>query len=222
MALHLITLRVNGQGYTGEAEPRKTLADFIREDCGLTGTHLGCEHGVCGACTILMNGEAVRSCLIFAVQAEGADLMTVEGLADGDRLHPIQQAYWDHHALQCGFCTPGFLMTTVALLRDTPRPTEREIREGLAGNLCRCTGYQNIVTAVAAAADALASGAVSPATASREAVPRAPVPASGPPAQAARDVDGRPRPPAGRSPVRRRKRPLTMKKASKRKRKPSR
>jgi carbon-monoxide dehydrogenase small subunit len=222
MAPQRITLRVNGQGYTGEAEPRKTLADFIREDCGLTGTHLGCEHGVCGACTILMNGEAVRSCLIFAVQAEGADLMTVEGLADGDRLHPIQQAYWDHHALQCGFCTPGFLMTTVALLRDTPRPTEREIREGLAGNLCRCTGYQNIVTAVAAAADALASGAVSPAAASREAVPRAPVPASGPPAQAARDVDGRPRPPAGRSTVRRRKRPLTVKKASKRKRKPSR
>jgi carbon-monoxide dehydrogenase small subunit len=220
MTPHRITLRVNGKGYTGEAEPRKTLADFIREDCGLTGTHLGCEHGVCGACTILMNGEAVRSCLIFAVQAEGADLMTVEGLADGDRLHPIQQAYWDHHALQCGFCTPGFLMTTVALLRDNPRPTEREIREGLAGNLCRCTGYQNIVTAVAAAADALASGAVSPATASRGAVPRAPVPASGPPAQAPRDVDGRP--PAGRAAVRRRKRALTMKKASKRKRKPSR
>jgi carbon-monoxide dehydrogenase small subunit len=222
MAPHRITLRVNGKGYTGEAEARKTLADFIREDCGLTGTHLGCEHGVCGACTILMNGEAVRSCLIFAVQAEGADLMTVEGLADGDRLHPIQQAYWDHHALQCGFCTPGFLMTTVALLRDNPRPTEREIREGLAGNLCRCTGYQNIVTAVAAAADALASGAVSPATASREAVLRTPVPASGPPAQAARDVDGHPRPPAGGSGARRRKKALTMKKASKRKRKPSR
>ena len=159
MALRQITLRVNGKEYTGQAEPRKTLADFIREDCGLTGTHLGCEHGVCGACTILMNGDAVRSCILFAVQAEGAELMTVEGLADGDQLHPIQQAYWDHHALQCGFCTPGFLMTTYAFLRDTPRPAEREIREGLAGNLCRCTGYQNIVKAVAAAAEQLASGA---------------------------------------------------------------
>jgi len=152
-----ITLRINGATYTGRAEPRKTLADFIREECGLTGTHLGCEHGVCGACTILMDGEAVRSCLMFAVQAEEAELMTVEGLADGDRLHPIQQAYWEHHALQCGFCTPGFLMTTLALLRDTPRPTDREIREGLSGNLCRCTGYQNIVRAVAAAADVLAA-----------------------------------------------------------------
>jgi carbon-monoxide dehydrogenase small subunit len=159
MSLREITLHINGQAYSGQAEPRKTLADFIREDCGLTGTHLGCEHGVCGACTILMNGEAVRACLLFAVQAEGADLMTVEGLADGDQLHPIQQAYWEHHALQCGFCTPGFLMTTYAFLRDTPRPTEREIREGLAGNLCRCTGYQNIVTAVAAAGETLAAGA---------------------------------------------------------------
>lgn len=158
MALRPITLRINGATYMGHAEPRKTLADFIREDCALTGTHLGCEHGVCGACTILMDGEAVRSCLLFAVQAEGAELMTVEGLADGDRLHPIQQAYWDHHALQCGFCTPGFLITTYAFLRDTPRPSEREIREGLAGNLCRCTGYQNIVNAVAAAAEMLAAG----------------------------------------------------------------
>jgi carbon-monoxide dehydrogenase small subunit len=154
-----ITLRINGRTYQGRAEPRKTLADFIREDCGLTGTHLGCEHGVCGACTILMDGEAVRSCLLFAVQAEGAELRTVEGLADGDRLHPIQQAFWEHHALQCGFCTPGFLMTTVEFLRDNPHPTEREIREGLAGNLCRCTGYQNIVKAVAAAAEMLTSTA---------------------------------------------------------------
>lgn len=158
MSLHEIRLRINGTAYSGRAEARKTLADFIREDCGLTGTHLGCEHGVCGACTILMNGEAVRSCLLFAVQADGADLMTVEGLADGDRLHPIQQAYWEHHALQCGFCTPGFLMTTLAFLRDHPRPTEQEIREGLAGNLCRCTGYQNIVKAVADVAERLASG----------------------------------------------------------------
>lgn len=152
MTLRDIALRINGRDYRGRAEPRKTLADFIREDCGLTGTHLGCEHGVCGACTVLMNGEAVRSCLLFAVQAEGADLMTVEGLADGDRLHPIQQAFWENHALQCGFCTPGFLMTTLAFLRENPRPTEPEIREALAGNLCRCTGYQNIVKAVAAAA----------------------------------------------------------------------
>jgi len=153
-----VTLRINERTYTRRCEPRKTLADFIREDCGLTGTHLGCEHGVCGACTILMNGEPVRACLLFAVQAAGADLMTVEGLAHGDRLHPIQQAYWEHHALQCGFCTPGFLMTTLAFLRDHPRPTDREIREGLAGNLCRCTGYQNIVKAVAAAAETLAAG----------------------------------------------------------------
>jgi aerobic carbon-monoxide dehydrogenase small subunit len=154
VTLREITLRVNGREYRGRAEPRKTLADFIREDCGLTGTHLGCEHGVCGACTILMDGEAVRSCLLFAVQAEGADLMTVEGLADGDRLHPIQQAFWETHALQCGFCTPGFLMTTLAFLRENPHPADRDIREALAGNLCRCTGYHNIVKAVAVAAEA--------------------------------------------------------------------
>jgi len=157
MAPRDVALRINGRAYRGRVEPRKTLADFIREDCSLTGTHLGCEHGVCGACTILMNGNAVRSCLLFAVQAEGADLRTVEGLADGDRLHPIQQAFWEHHGLQCGFCTPGFLMTAVAFLREHPHPSEREIREGLAGNLCRCTGYQNIVKAVAAAADMLTS-----------------------------------------------------------------
>lgn len=154
MVLREITLRINDREYRGRAEARKTLADFIREDCGLTGTHLGCEHGVCGACTILMNGEAVRSCLLFAVQAEGEDLATVEGLADGERLHPIQQTFWESHALQCGFCTPGFLMTALAFLRENPHPTDREIREALAGNLCRCTGYQNIVKAVAAAAEA--------------------------------------------------------------------
>ena len=216
MAVHPITLRVNGREYSGQAEARKTLADFIREDCGLTGTHLGCEHGVCGACTILMDGEAVRSCLLFAVQAEGADLRTVEGLADGDRLHPIQQAYWDHHALQCGFCTPGFLMTTVAFLRDNPRPTEREIREGLAGNLCRCTGYQNIVEAVAAAAEALASGAIAQAAAPHGVVPRAAVPAPLPPARAAAAVDGIVRR------ARRRRKAVAVKKTSKRQRKPSR
>ena len=158
-ALRDVAVTINGRAYRGRVEPRKTLADFIREDCGLTGTHLGCEHGVCGACTILLDGEAVRSCLLFAVQADGAKLQTVEGLADGDTLHPIQQAFWEHHGLQCGFCTPGFLMTTVAFLRDNPHPSEREIREGLSGNLCRCTGYQNIVKAVAAAAEMLTSTA---------------------------------------------------------------
>ncbi len=155
MELRRITLRINGKEYSGHAEPRTGLADFIREDCGLTGTHLGCEHGVCGACSVLMNGQLVRACLLFAVQADGADILTVEGLAENGRLHPIQEAYQSCHALQCGFCTPGFLMTTVALLRERPDPSEEEIREGLAGNLCRCTGYANIVKAVRAAAAAL-------------------------------------------------------------------
>ena len=147
-----IALTVNGRRYSGRAEPRKLLADFIREDLGLTGTHLGCEHGVCGACTILMNGEPVRSCLLFAVQANGAELLTVEGLARGEELHPIQDAFWEAHGLQCGFCTPGFLITTLAFLEENPAPTEAEIREALSGNLCRCTGYQNIVKAVQIAA----------------------------------------------------------------------
>jgi carbon-monoxide dehydrogenase small subunit len=150
-----ISLTVNGRQYSGRAEPRKLLADFIREDLGLTGTHLGCEHGVCGACTILMNGEPVRSCLLFAVQAEGAELLTVEGLARGEELHPIQDAFWEAHGLQCGFCTPGFLITTLAFLEENPAPTETEIREALSGNLCRCTGYQNIVKAVQIAAEKL-------------------------------------------------------------------
>jgi aerobic-type carbon monoxide dehydrogenase small subunit (CoxS/CutS family) len=151
-----ISLTVNGKRYSGTAEPRKLLADFIREDLNLTGTHLGCEHGVCGACTILLNGEPVRSCLLFAVQANGAELLTVEGLADGETLHPIQEAFWDAHGLQCGFCTPGMLITSLAFLRENPAPTEREIREALSGNLCRCTGYQNIVKAVQLAAERLA------------------------------------------------------------------
>jgi carbon-monoxide dehydrogenase small subunit len=153
-----IELTVNGQKYARTVEVRKTLADFIREDLDLTGTHLGCEHGVCGACTIVLDGEAVRSCLLLAVQADGHELQTVEGLADGDRLHPIQEAFWEHHGLQCGFCTPGFLMTLVCFLRDNPDPTETEIREGIAGNLCRCTGYHNIVIAARAAAGKLAAG----------------------------------------------------------------
>src|SRR4051812_10448069 len=140
-----ITLTVNGTVRSGAAEPRLTLADFLRERCGLTGTHLGCEHGVCGACTVFLDGEAVRSCLMFAVQADGAEVTTIEGLggADGE-LSPVQAAFRDSHGLQCGFCTPGFVVTVTALLRDNPDPTDEEIREGLSGNLCRCTGYQGI------------------------------------------------------------------------------
>jgi carbon-monoxide dehydrogenase small subunit len=130
-----------------------TLADFLRNELDLTGTHLGCEHGVCGACTILLNGEAVRSCLLLAVQADGADLSTVEGLAQGNQLHPLQEAFRDRHALQCGFCTPGFLMTAYAFLKETPTPSEAEVREAISGNICRCTGYQSIVEAVIQAAD---------------------------------------------------------------------
>lgn len=147
-------LRVNGVEYARTAEVRKTLADFIREDIGLTGTHLGCEHGVCGACTILLGDQPVRSCLMFAVQAEGAEITTVEALGTPEALNPLQQAFMDHHALQCGFCTPGFLMSATVLLRENPRPTEAQVREYLSGHLCRCTGYQNIVEAVLAAAGA--------------------------------------------------------------------
>jgi carbon-monoxide dehydrogenase small subunit len=131
-----------------------TLADFLREELNLTGTHLGCEHGVCGACTILYNGAAVRSCLMLAVQADGAELMTVEGLAQGDTLHPLQQAFQEHHALQCGFCTPGLLMTAYALLQETPHPSRDEVREAIAGNICRCTGYAPIVQAIVQAGSA--------------------------------------------------------------------
>ena len=143
-----IRLTVNGKEYERSVEVRTTLADFLREELGLTGTHLGCEHGVCGACTLLFDGEAVRSCLMLAVQADGASLMTVEGLAQGEKLHPLQQAFQDRHALQCGFCTPGFLMTAYALLKENPEPTEEETREGISGNICRCTGYQPIIEAI--------------------------------------------------------------------------
>ncbi len=152
-----VLLEINGISYEGEAEPRRLLSDFIREDLGLHGTHVGCEHGVCGACTIQWDGKAVRSCLVLAVQANGARLRTVEGLAPNDsHLHPIQQAFTEVHALQCGFCTPGILMTTQAMLRANPRPSEAEVRDELSGNLCRCTGYQNIVKAVLLAAEKLA------------------------------------------------------------------
>jgi aerobic-type carbon monoxide dehydrogenase small subunit (CoxS/CutS family) len=147
-----IRLTVNGQAREGHSEPRKLLVDFLREDLGLTGTHVGCEHGVCGACTVLVNGEAARSCLMLAVQADGAELLTVEGLMRDGALHPLQQAFHEHHGLQCGFCTPGMLLTALDLLRTNPEPTETEIRHGLSAVLCRCTGYQGIVNAVAAAA----------------------------------------------------------------------
>jgi aerobic-type carbon monoxide dehydrogenase small subunit (CoxS/CutS family) len=151
-----IRVTVNGQAYDALVEPRRLLSDFLRDDLSLTGTHVGCEHGVCGACTVLVEGETVRSCLMFAIQANGANVMTVEGLAKGDELHPIQQAFWEEHGLQCGFCTPGFLMTTYELLRKTRAPSDAEIRDAIAGNLCRCTGYQTIVRSVRSAAEKLA------------------------------------------------------------------
>jgi carbon-monoxide dehydrogenase small subunit len=148
-----IRLRVNGQEVEREVEVRRLLADFLRQELGLTATHLGCEHGVCGACTIMFNGESARACLLLTVQADGGEIMTLEGLADGDKLHPLQQAFWDQHALQCGFCTSGFLMSAYDLLQKNPHPTEDEIRHGLSGNLCRCTGYANIIKAVKAVAE---------------------------------------------------------------------
>jgi carbon-monoxide dehydrogenase small subunit len=155
MSKQPIRLTVNGRAREGFAEPRKTLADFLREDLQLTGTHLGCEHGVCGACTILVDGEAVRSCLQFAVQADGADLLTIEGLEKDGQLHPLQEAMRNSHSFQCGFCTPGFVMTAYAYLQEDRTFDEHEIREELAGNLCRCTGYQSIVAGVQLAAERL-------------------------------------------------------------------
>lgn len=150
-----IELTINGVRRQDRIPPRLTLADYLREKCGLTGTHLGCEHGVCGACTILLDGESVRACLMFAVQADGAELTTVEGIAGPDgELSAVQQAFRDHHGLQCGFCTPGFIVSVTTFLRDNPDPTDSEIRSGISGNLCRCTGYQGIVKAVRAAAEA--------------------------------------------------------------------
>ena len=153
--LATVRLTINGAPREGRCAPRKLLVDFIREDLGLTGTHVGCEHGICGACTILLDGEAARSCLLLAVQADGAELTTVEGLAKDGTLHPLQQAFHEHHGLQCGFCTPGMLLTALDFLRVNPRPTEQEIREGISAVLCRCTGYHGIVKAIAAAAPVL-------------------------------------------------------------------
>jgi carbon-monoxide dehydrogenase small subunit len=148
-----IEVRVNGEARHASVAPRLTLADFLRERCGLTGTHLGCEHGVCGACTVLLDGDAVRACLVFAVQADGAEVTTIEGLSAPDGgLSTVQTAFRDHHGLQCGFCTPGFVVSATAFLRDNADPTDEEIRVALSGNLCRCTGYQGIIDAVRAAA----------------------------------------------------------------------
>jgi carbon-monoxide dehydrogenase small subunit len=149
-----VSVDVNGQRHEREVEPRQLLSDFLRHELGLTGTHVGCEHGVCGACTVLLDGEPVRSCILLAVQADGHAITTVEGLSPGpDQLHPLQEAFWECHGLQCGFCTPGFLMTLVPFLDENPDPTETEIRQALSGNLCRCTGYQHIVDAVKLAAE---------------------------------------------------------------------
>ena len=148
-----ITVSVNGESHAAEVEPRLLLADFLRENLDLTGTHVGCEHGICGACTVLMNGDSVRSCLTFAVQADGTKIETVESLGDIDALGPLQEAFREKHALQCGFCTPGMLMTATDMLRKYRLETDDDIRDGLSGNICRCTGYQNIVAAVRSAAD---------------------------------------------------------------------
>lgn len=157
---HKVRVTVNGSVYENEVEPRLTLADFLREELALTGTHVGCEHGVCGVCTVLLDGKAVRSCLMLAVQADGAEVMTVEGLLSGEgQLHPIQEAFIEAHGLQCGFCTPGFLLSTLELLGENPNPTDDEIKEALGGQLCRCTGYQSIIASVHLAASKLQSAA---------------------------------------------------------------
>ena len=154
-----VTLSINGRDYPLRLEPRRTLLDAIRDECGLTGTHMGCQHGVCGACTVLLDGQPIRACLMFAVQAEGAAIRTIEGLAAGDALNPVQRAFIAHHGVQCGFCTPGFLMLATGVLAREPDISDDELREVLSSNLCRCTGYQNIVTAVRAAFAELRGGA---------------------------------------------------------------
>ena len=154
-----VRLKVNGIECEGRCEQRKLLVDFLREDLGLTGTHVGCEHGICGACTIMLNGEAARSCIMLAVQADGSEILTVEGLMQNGKLHPLQGAFREHHGLQCGFCTPGMLITALDFLKTNPSPTEAEVREGISAVLCRCTGYQGIVNAVRAAARTLSGAA---------------------------------------------------------------
>ncbi|MDT7680713.1 MAG: aerobic carbon-monoxide dehydrogenase small subunit [Pseudonocardiales bacterium] len=154
-----ITLTINGRDHAIRVEPRKTLVDAIRDDCGQTGTHIGCEHGVCGTCTVLLDGASIQSCITFAVQADGAEVSTVEGLARGAELHPLQDEFWDKQGLQCGYCTPGMLMRAQEILASNPDPTPEQVREGISSNLCRCTGYQFIVEAVLAAAARLRDGA---------------------------------------------------------------
>ena len=148
-----VSITVNGRRRTADVEPRLLLVHFLREHLNLTGTHVGCDTSQCGACTVLLDGRSAKACTLFAVQADGSEVTTIEGLADGDRLHPLQEGFWEEHGLQCGYCTPGMIMSAVNLLHDNPRPTEQEIRDGLDGNLCRCTGYQHIVNAVQHAAD---------------------------------------------------------------------
>lgn len=155
---HRIELTVNGEPVTAEVEPRRLLVDFLREDMGLLGAHVGCEHGVCGTCTVLMNGESVRSCITFAVQTDGEDITTVEGLTAGTDLHPVQQAFWDEQGLQCGYCTPAMVLRVVEILRANPNPTRDEIREGIASQLCRCTGYQYVIDAAMTAAARMREG----------------------------------------------------------------
>ena len=152
-----ITITINGDEHKAEVEPRLLLAQFLRENLNLTGTHIGCDTTSCGACTILLDGKSVKSCTVLAVQADGCKVTTIEGLADGDNLHPVQEGFWEKHGLQCGFCTPGMIMSSVALLEDNPNPSEEEIRNGLSGNVCRCTGYHNIVLAIQYAADKIGS-----------------------------------------------------------------
>lgn len=164
---HRIALVVNGNRREADVESRRLLVDFLREDLGLVGTHIGCEHGVCGTCTVLMNGESVRSCIMFAVQANGAEIMTVEGLAQGTQMHPLQEAFWDKQGLQCGYCTPGMLLRAYEILQHNPNPSPDEVREGVASNLCRCTGYQFIVEAVLAAAERMRAAQAVPAGAAQ-------------------------------------------------------
>ncbi len=163
----MIRVSVNGTPHRLLVEPRRTLLDMLREDLGLTGTHAGCEHGSCGACTVLFDGQTVRSCLMFAVQANNHEVMTIEGLAHGGQMHPLQQAFWERQGLQCGFCTPGFLMTAYELLQKNPNPSDEEIRSALSGNICRCTGYQHIVDAVRAAAQTMAQTSATTPSATR-------------------------------------------------------
>ena len=151
-AYRSVELTVNEQTYNRQVEPRRLLSDFLREDLDLRGTHVGCKHGICGACTVLMNGHTIRSCLMFAMQANGAEIATIEGLAKNGELHPLQEGFWENHGLQCGFCTPGFLLSACELLERNPDPTEKEVRVGLSGNMCRCTGYQGIIESVLSAA----------------------------------------------------------------------